>query len=101
MEALAFIEDYAKNLTVASNRLSLELKNCVEKSSDIAIQALTQNREILEKFNSAAQKEIDQFDKLMTSVDFMSQSFQEIDQLYSDVLRLSDILTSLEQYAAK
>ena len=100
LDALNCIENYARNLIISSNRLTLELKNRVKNAGEIALSSLKQNERKIEEFNQNVSKEFESFDKFLVSLDVLFSSFDEIDKLYNDVLYLSDLLTSLEQYVS-
>ena len=100
LDALNCVENYARNLIISSNRLTLELKNRVENAGEIALSSLKQNERKIEEFNQNVSKEFESFDKFLVSLDVLFSSFDEIDKLYNDVLYLSDLLTSLEQYVS-
>lgn len=96
LRALADVEDYAKLLVISSTSIENDLRARLEKSADIAKLALTNHSQMLSEVREICRNEIAAFDALVDAVEAMSSEFSRIDQLYEDVMKLSDMVSNLE-----
>ena len=99
LKSLGQIEDYSRSLVLAHDQLINEIKNRLEKIGNISIQSQNENIKILNEFNYLINQEIRDFDKIINETEELSKELVLVDQLYSDVNRLSDLLTSLEHFS--
>lgn len=99
LKALADIEDYSKYLVLAHQELLSKISNKLNSAGDIASLALQQNTKIASEFASIAKQEGDQLDKIATAVEEIVNELSSVDDLYTNVCKLSDLLSSLEQIA--
>lgn len=99
LKALADIEDYSKSLVIAHDQIISELRTKLDKMGDISCHALQQNTKITAEFQALVKQESSELDKIADSVEEIVAQLSSVDDLYSNVCKLSDLLTSLEQYA--
>ena len=101
LQALANIEDYSKQLVIAHKEMLSKIGEKLENAGKIACKAMEQQHKITGEFSNATALEISQFEKLVSSVEAAVEELNCVDDFYDDVCRLSDLLTSLEQYIAQ
>ena len=101
LQALANIEDYSKQLVIAHQEMLQKIGSKLEAAGKIACDALDQHKKITGEFANASALEIMNFEKLVSNVEAVADELSCVGDLYDDVCRLSDLLTSVEQYAAQ
>ena len=100
LKALGYIEDYSKNLVLQHDQMLQNISKKLNAAGKIACDALDQQNKVTGEFANASALEISKFDKLVSDVEAVVNELSCIDDLYDDVCRLSDLLSSLEQIAA-
>lgn len=96
LKALQNIEDYSKTLVISHAQLTDELKNRTRKASEISALATANLSKMISNFQDVTTEEIQSFDQFLDDLDSLTQDFSSVDELYNDVLHLSDLLTSIE-----
>ena len=98
LRALACVEDYSKALVIACNSLENELRTRLDVSADTAKQALRNQAQMLGEIQEVCDSEFAQFEALLQSVESLVGDLSRVDQLYDDVMKLSDVVSTLEDH---
>ena len=96
LRALSCIEDYSKSLIVASNSIENNLKENLSKAAEIVQLSLDNHISVLSEFNTVCDRRIEEFDSLIEAVELICKDLSKVDQLYEDVMKLSDIVSALQ-----
>lgn len=96
LKALGCIEDYSKLLVASTNSLQNELRERLTKAADVASIALTNQARILEDFERITNRDLAEFREFLGSIEEIEKGLLQVDRLYEDVMKLSDVLTALE-----
>lgn len=96
LKALGCIEDYSKVLVASTNSLQNELHERLTKAANVAIIALTNQAKILEDFERVTSRDLSEFKEFLESVGELEKGLLQVDQLYEDVMKLSDVISALE-----
>ena len=97
LKSLQNLEDYSKTLVITHSQMTTELKKRVKKAAEISLLATNNLEKMINEFQGITQQEFSQFDQILDELEDIAQSLSCVDELYNDVLQLSDILTSIEQ----
>lgn len=96
LKALAHIEDYSKLLVASTNSVENELRERMTKAANVASIALTNQSKIIGDFERICNNELSEFRDFLESVEELEKGLLQVDQLYEDVMKLSDVISALE-----
>ena len=92
---------YSRQLVIAHQEMINKLGDKLNKAGKIACDAIEQQQKVTGEFANASALEVLQYEKLVSNVESVLSELSCVNELYDDVCRLSDLLSSLEQYAAQ
>ena len=96
LKSLEELEEYSRYLVLRTNTVTEQLKQKMLDSSKISLSALESLHTILNEFSQNSREEIAKFDQLVSTAESIGAELSCIDDIYKDVLQLSDMLSSLE-----